>query len=203
MSAFSRSLPASASLSSSGFADGLGRRVLAFDREEGVMLERLGLRPELAAFEQMLRERLERIASLEDERIARPRTVERTADGGLVVASEFVPGMRLSDLLQAAAEQGTAPGLDAAFGFLLDVLPALCGLHAGAGFAHGTLAPCRIVITPGGQVVLLDALYGGPLSLLRYSQRKLWRDFGIAVPRVPAHRAWTSGPTSPRPRSRP
>ena len=171
-----------ASTTSSGFADGLGRRVLAFDREEGAMLERLTVRPELAAFEAMLRDRVERVAALEDERIARPRTIERDADGSLVIIAEFVPGSRLSDLLDIAAEEGASPGVDAAFGFLLDVLPALCGLHAGAGFAHGTITPSRIVLTPAGQIVLLDTIYGGALSHLRYSRRRLWTEFGVATP---------------------
>jgi hypothetical protein len=171
-----------ASTSSSGFADGLGRRTLAFDREEGVMLERLVVRPELAAFEKLLRERIDRVAALEDERIARPRTIERDADGGLVVVSEFVPGRRLSELLDISAERGVAPGVDVACGYLLDVLPALVGLHAGAGFAHGAIAPSRTVLTPAGQVVLLDPIYGGVLSHLRYSGRALWREFGVAVP---------------------
>src|SRR5215218_5262698 len=113
-----------ASTTSSGFTDGLGRRALAFDREEGVMLERLVLRPELGAFEAMLRDRLDGLATLEDERIARPRSIERDLDGSLVVISEFVPGSRLGELLETAAETGTAPGVDAALGFLLDVLPA-------------------------------------------------------------------------------
>ena len=98
------------------------------------------------------------------------------------MVSEFVPGSRLSDLLDHAADQGAAPGLDVAFGFLLDVLPALCGLHAAAGFAHGTISPSRTVLTPAGQVVLQDGIYGGALSHLRYSRRKLWADFGIASP---------------------
>src|SRR5688572_21549163 len=182
MLAQSSSLSPQASTTSSGFADGLGRRALAFDREEGTMLERLTLRPELAAFETMLRERLERVAALEDERMARLRSIEHDADGALVVVSEFVPGSRLSDLLDHAADQGAAPGIDVAFGFLLDVLPALCGLHAAAGFAHGTIAPSRTVLTPAGQVVLQDGIYGGALSHLRYSRRKLWVDFGIASP---------------------
>ena len=178
-----------ASTTSSGFADGLGRRALAFDREEGVMLERLVLRPELGAFETMLRDRLDRLASLEDERIARPRTIERDVDGSLVVVSEFVPGSRLAELLEIAAEAETAPGVDAALGFLLDVLPALCGLHAGAGFAHGSISPSRTVLTPAGQIVLLDAIYGGALAHLRYSRRKLWTDFSIATSgRVPSQR---------------
>ena len=127
--------------------------------------------------------------TLEDERIARPRTIERDVDGSLVVVSEFVPGSRLSDLLDTSAEPGTAPGVDVALGFLLDVLPALCGLHAGAGFAHGTISPSRTVLTPAGQIVLLDAIYGGALAHLRYSRRKLWTEFGVATPpRLPARR---------------
>jgi hypothetical protein len=186
MAASSSALPVPAtSTTSSGFADGLGRRVLAFDREEGVMLERLVLRPELAAFEGILRDRVERLGGLEDERLARPRTVEREA-GGLAVVSEFVPGSRLSDLLETSAGLGHAPGVDAALGFLLDVLPALCGLHAGVGFAHGTITPSRTVLTPAGQIVLLDGIYGDALSYLRYSRRKLWLEFGIATASGPS-----------------
>jgi hypothetical protein len=173
--------PACASTSSSGLADGLGRRWLAFDREEGAMLERLTVRPELAAFETLLRDRLDRLAGLEDERIARPRTLVRGSAATLVAISEFVPGTRLSDLLDAAEADGAVPGVDAALGFLLDVLPALCGLHAGAGFAHGTIAPSRTVLTPAGQIVLLDAIYGDALSHLRFSRRRLWTEFGLAV----------------------
>ena len=176
-------------MTSSGFADGLGRRTLAFDREEGVMLERLVLRPELGAFESMLRDRLDSLGALEDERIARPRTIERDVDGSLVVVSEFVPGSRLAELLDTAAETGTAPGMDAALGFLLDLLPALCGLHAGARFAHGSISPSRTVLTPAGQIVLLDAIYGGALAHLRYGRRKLWTEFAVATsPRLPARR---------------
>jgi PEGA domain len=181
MAASSSALSAQAtSTTSSGFADGLGRRVLAFDREEGVMLERLVLRPELVAFEAILRDRVERLGSLEDERLARPRTIEREL-GGLVVVSEFVPGSRLSDLLEISSDLGHAPGVDAALGFLLDVLPALCGLHAAVGFAHGTITPSRTVLTPAGQIVLLDGIYADALTHLRYSRSKLWLEFGIAT----------------------
>jgi hypothetical protein len=176
-------------MTSSGFADGLGRRALAFDREEGVMLERLALRPELGAFESMLRDRLDALGTLEDERIAKPRSLERDVDGSLVVVSEFVPGSRLAELLDTAAEMGVAPGMDAALGFLLDLLPALCGLHAGARFAHGSISPSRTVLTPAGQVVLLDAIYGGALAHLRYSRRRMWTEFAVATsPRLPAQR---------------
>ena len=182
-------LSSQASTTSSGFADGLGRRALAFDREEGVMLERLALRPELGAFESMLRDRLDALGTLEDERIAKPRSLERDVEGSLVVVSEFVPGSRLADLLDTATEMGVAPGMDAALGFLLDLLPALCGLHAGARFAHGSISPSRTVLTPAGQIVLLDAIYGGALAHLRYSRRRMWTEFAVATsPRLPAQR---------------
>jgi hypothetical protein len=172
----------SASTSSSGHRDGLGRRSLAFDREDGTMLERLVVRPELAAFEPAIRERFEKIAGLDDERIARPRAIERDGDGALVVISEFVPGMRLDDLLFAAQDQSVVAGVDVALGFLQDVLPALCGFHAATGFAHGAIAPSRITITPAGQVVLLDGCFGGAFAHLQYTRKRLCAEFGISMP---------------------
>ena len=183
MAAPSTDYPAlGASTSSSGFTDGLGRRSLAFDREGGTMLERLAVRAELSAFERSLRDRLDRIGAMDDERLAKPRSIERAPDGSLFVFSEFVPGTRLSDLLDATAQEGSAPGVDVALGFLLDVLPALCGLHAGAGFTHGAIGPGRTVLTPAGQVVLLDGIFGDALAHLQYTRRRLWTEFGIAMP---------------------
>ena len=132
--------------SSSGYADGLGRRVLGFDRESGGILEQLVLRPELTAFQQALTDRIGVIATLEDERFARPRLLERQEDR-LIVVSEYLAGRRLSDIIEAAAEHGIVAGLDAALGVLLELLPALARLHD-AGMAHGALAPGRVMITP-------------------------------------------------------
>lgn len=171
-----------ASTSSSGFSDGLGRRTLAFDREGGAMLDRLTIRPELAAFEIAIRDRAERIASLDHDRISHVRTMERDSEGALVVVTEFVPGTRLSDVLETAAYEGIVPGVDVALGFLLDALPVLCALHAGTGGAHGAIAPSRMVITPAGQIVLLDAVFGPSIARLAYSRQRLWQQFGIAMP---------------------
>jgi len=89
--------------SSSGYADGLGRRVLGFDRETGGILEQLVLRPELTAFEHALTDRIGIVAGLEDERFARPRLIARQ-DDRLVVISEYLAGRRLSDVIEAAAD---------------------------------------------------------------------------------------------------
>src|SRR3954464_2407876 len=167
--------------SSSGYEDGLGRRVLAFDRETGGMLERLILRPELCAFAHALTDRMSIVAGMEDERFARPRAVERDADDRIVVVSEFLPGRRLSDIIDAAAEHGIVAGLDAGLGMLVELLPAIARLHD-AGLVHGSLAPGRLMITPAGQLVLLDSIYGEPLERLHLTRTRLWSELRLAFP---------------------
>jgi hypothetical protein len=173
------------SISSSGHADGLGRRVITFDREDGAMLEALHVRPELGAFEAALRERIDRLATFEDERFARIRGVERDDNSGdLIVVSEFVPGSRLSDLLdvaQEAAQEGITPGVDVALGYLLEALPAMSALHSALGISHGAIAATRTVLTPAGQVVFLDTAFGQVLERLHFSRSRLWVEFGVAM----------------------
>lgn len=174
-------LDSESSQSSSGYEDGLGRRALAFDRETGGMLERLVLRPELSAFEDALKERIAIVAGLEDERFASPRGVERDGDGRLTVVSEYLAGRRLCDIIDAAAEHGIVAGLDAGIGLLLELLPAVARLHD-AGLAHGALAPGRVMITPAGQIVLLDSIYAEPLERLKLTRKRLWAEFRLAFP---------------------
>ncbi len=173
------------SLSASGYEDGLGRRTLEIDRESGVMLERLHLRPEIGAFETFLKERVAFSSTIEDARFARVRAIERGPRGSLSVVSQFIAGNRLCDLLEAAtglpAHEATCPSVDAALGFLLEILPALGTLHDNGGYSHGTLGPGRIVLTPESHVVVLDWLYGPIIERLQISRRSLWLDFGVAA----------------------
>jgi PEGA domain-containing protein len=176
-----------ASLSTSGYEDGLGLRTLMFDRETGGILERLQLRPEFGAFERAIRERIDLGAAFDDERFAHTRGLERDpSSGAVVIVSEFVPGNRLLDVLEGISAQGSdeaaPPGVDAALGFLLEVLPALATLHTSTGFTHGAVGPGRIVVTPAGQVVLLDWIFAHTLERLQLDRRRLWRQFGIAMP---------------------
>ena len=169
------------SISTAGYQDGLGRRSVRFDREVGGMLECLHLRPELWAFEANLRERAGAIAALDDERFVRMRAIERDAHG-LVVVSELVAGQRLHDVIDIRQrDDSTGFGLDAAFGFLLQALPALSVLH-GAAITLGTLALGRIVVTPSAQVVLLDGIYGAAVERLKLNRRALWTSLGILAP---------------------
>ncbi len=150
------------------------------------MLERLHLRPELGAFEPFLRDRITQAIAFDDERFARVRGIERGAGNALTIVSQFVSGSRLCDLLEAAtslpADEATSPSVDAALGFLLEVLPALGSLHTTTRRAHGTLGPGRIVLTPAGQVVILDCALGQAIERLQFNRRRLWLEFGIAMP---------------------
>ena len=172
------------SLSTSGYEDGLGRRTLVFDRESGTTLERLILRPELSAFETALKARAARFSAFRDDRLARVKGVSRDMFGRLVVDAEFIEGDRLCDIIDAAAlgREETAPDVDVALGFLLEVLPALNALHTSAGCAHGAVGPGRIVLTPTGSLVLLDTLFGQALERLQFSRARLWAEFGLAMP---------------------
>jgi hypothetical protein len=169
------------SISSSGHSDGLGRRELCFDRETGAMLERLHVRPELAAFEVAIRERVERLSMFEDPRFARTYSAERTPAGDLTVVSEFVSGIRLGDLLECALEETLVPGVDAALGCLVESLSAVSALHQSADFPHGLIAPDRAVFTAEGRLVFLDAAYAAVVDRLGLSRRRLWTEFGIAA----------------------
>ncbi|CAN5882974.1 hypothetical protein BH18ACI5_BH18ACI5_09660 [soil metagenome] len=169
------------SVSTTGFADGLGRRSIRFDRESGTTLECLHLRPELAAFEQVLWDQGKLVEQLGHERIVRVQALE-SAGGRVTVVSELLDGDRLSDIIEARAGGDSAvSGMDAAFGFLLQVLPTISAMHA-VSLVHGAIAPHRIILTTNAQVVLADAIYGSALPRLNVSQRRAWTDFGIAVP---------------------
>src|SRR5688572_1838919 len=126
------------SISTTGYLDGLGRRSIRFDRELGVALECLHVRPELRAYEDALLAQACALAGVTDADVVRIRSLERE-HGRLVVISELPLGDRLLDILDARAG-GAAPGIDAAFGFLLKILPSLARLH-GAGITHGAVAP--------------------------------------------------------------
>ena len=92
-----------------------------------------------------------------------------------------VGGRRLSDIIDAAAEHGIVAGLDAGLGLLLELLPAVARLHD-AGLAHGALAAGRTMITPAGQILLLDAIYAEPLERLQLTRKRLWTELRLAFP---------------------
>jgi hypothetical protein len=169
-------------ITSSGFRDGLGERVIAFDRPTGEVRDRLRVRPEIAAFERALGAQIDRVSKLTDPRFPRARDVDRDrATGQVVVVSDHVPGERLSDLLDEAHERGVFPDIAAALQTAGELLLAMATFSGGLKIVHGAIAPSRIVLSESGDVALTDYLFGPILPRLRFSPQRLWSDLGIAA----------------------
>src|SRR5687767_11290715 len=95
------------------FRDGLGERRCIVDAKNGTIQELLVISPELTAipsFLPALRERARRLAAFRHPGYARVRRVVRLNQGAgpVGVISEYVIGVRMSDLLA----RSTAPGVD-------------------------------------------------------------------------------------------
>ncbi|HWP99894.1 MAG TPA: hypothetical protein VNK92_05450, partial [Vicinamibacterales bacterium] len=168
------------SLTASGFRDGLGERILTFDRAHGQVLERLRLRPELAAFEAPLGRRFEQLARLDDPRLVRLQALERDEDGRLALLSTYTGGVRASEAIRAAREREIVPDLALGLYVAAETLAALHALHA-EGCPHGALALERVALTPEGAVLVADYLFAEALGALRFSPHRLWREFRLVV----------------------
>jgi len=165
------------SISTTGYLDGLGRRSIRFDREFGATLECLHVRPELRAYEDALLSQACAISGLGEAQVVRIRSLERE-QGRLVVISELPPADRLSDVFDSRSA-AAASTIEATFGFLLRVLPALATLHR-ASVVHGAIAPGRVMVESSGRVVLADAIFGTALPRLNLSPQRLWHELQIA-----------------------
>lgn len=168
-------------ITSSGFRDGLGERVLAFDRAAGEVRERLRVRPELAAFEAALGAQIDRVSKLTDPRFPRARDVDRDRmTSQVVVVSDYMPGERLSDLLETASERGVFPDIAAALQTAGELLLAMASFSGALKTVHGAIAPSRVVVSETGDVGITDYLFAPILPRLRFSRSRLWSDLGIA-----------------------
>ena len=164
-----------------GVSDGLGDRLLMFDNTTASSLELLRFRPEFGdapGFALALRDRLEQLRGLSHPSLATVRAVEWLGDGeGLALVSNHIAGKRLSDVLSGAR------GATYAMALLRQLGPALAVLHQqGEDIAHGALTPDRIVVTPEGQLVLVEHAIGSALDSLNLPAARLRSELGIVVP---------------------
>jgi hypothetical protein len=167
------------------FKDGLGTRY----RREGTEgpFEVLVLRDTFAtipSFEFLLRERLNRLAHVRSESIARVYDVEHVPEGAkLAIISKAVPGVRLSRML-AVAEQKLLPlDVESALGLIHQLVTAMAELHDHAPDAcHGTLAAERVIVTSNGRLVIVEHVLGAALAQLQHSPERYWKELRIALP---------------------
>src|SRR5262245_715172 len=167
------------------FKDGLGTRYRR-DGSDGP-LDVLVLRDTFASipsFEFLIRERINRLAHVRSESFAQVVFLEHVPDGAnFAIVSKAVPGVRLSRML-AVAEQNLLPlDIDSALYLVQQLLGAMSELHGDAPDAcHGTLAAERIVVTPDGNLVIVEHVLGAALGQLRHSPDRYWKELRIALP---------------------
>jgi hypothetical protein len=169
------------------FTDGLGERRHTTGTGNQP-LDVLILHEELTAvpaFEVAVRERVDQLSTFQHPSYARIRGVGRLAKAPsrLAIASDHVRGVRLSEVL-AVAEQRLIPlEITAAFFLLHQIVPAVAALHEKApDAAHGAIGPERIVVSPDGQVTLVEHVLGGALEQLRFSHERYWKELRIPLP---------------------
>jgi len=174
-----------ASWYTAGRTDGFGDRLLMFDNTGTASFELLRFRPDLAGepgFEDMLRQRVQRLATFRHPSFAAIRAVEHLEGGdGLALVSNHTAGKRLSELLDS---RRTPAGLHPAFVSWLvqQITPLLAALQAhGYDIVHGALTIDRILLTPDGRISITEHALGSALRGLEMSPARLWRDFGIVA----------------------
>ncbi len=168
------------------FHDGLGEHMLGFDRESGRAIEFLRPRPEVAALEGLLAERVGSLAEFSDRRFARLRGLARDpATGRVLVVSDRVEGERLSEVLERARACGLIPDLAVALFVARQVLEALATFDRACQAAHGAIGLERVVLHPRGRIALADYPFAPVLERLEFSAEFLWRELHLAMPPGP------------------
>jgi len=170
------------------FEDGLGERLYAVGAGNEP-LEVLKISSELSSvpsFEEFLRQQALRLADFRHDAFGRVRAVERLDARGstLVVISDHVRGVRLSDVLAGAAKRGITLDFSAAAWLIRQLVLATATFHETyPDLCHGAIGVERLVVTPDGRLVLVEYVLGPALEDMRFSQERYWRELGIALPR--------------------
>ena len=164
-----------------GRSDELGDRVVILDERGSPSLELLRFHRTLTiipGFEVSLRRRLERLRQFKHPAFATTPAVEYLGeDRGLALLSTYTIGRRLSDLLDSARGGVFAAAL------IRQLTPALAAFHQyGDGIGHGALTPSRIVVTPSGQLVIIEHALGSALERLQLTAGRMHEALGLPVP---------------------
>jgi hypothetical protein len=168
--------------------DGLGYRVLGFDKKTGDRLEMLRVRPQFAGqpnFEATLRNRIQRLGDFRGAAFARVRQIDKLTGqaAGIAIVSNHVEGARLSDLFGVADSYGVRLDSDAALSLVRQLISAIADLHTcGPDISHGCIAPERLVVMKDGRVIVTEYILGAALEGLQWPRKQFWQDFRIALP---------------------
>jgi serine/threonine protein kinase len=170
------------------FEDGLGERLYAVGAANEP-LEVLKVSKELSSlsiFEETLREQAARLADFRHEAFGRVRAVERldARSSTIVIISDHVRGVRLSEVLAGARQRSIPLEYTAAAWLIRQLVSAIAALHdSGPGVCHGAISTERLVVTADGRLVVVEYVLGPALEEMHFSWERYWRELGIALPR--------------------
>jgi hypothetical protein len=172
------------------FRDAFGERRRIVAPTGSDTLDVLCLRGELTAvpsFEFALRERVSRLAGFRNAHFAQIRTAERLTDSArtLALISNAQTGVRVSDVLLAAAKHDVVLDSDAALCLIRQLVTAMATFHEQApDAAHGALGPERVIVTPNARLVIVEHVMGSAIEQLQYSEDRYWRELRVPCPRA-------------------
>lgn len=141
----------------------------------------------VAGFEAALRQRAGALASFQHAAFPRLKGVGRLSKppSRIVVATDHVSGVRLSDLLAIAERRLIPLEYDGAIGLIRQLLDAAAALHESAPQAsHGAFAPERLLLASDARVIVADYIFGSAIERLGYDQERCWRELRVALPLV-------------------
>jgi serine/threonine protein kinase len=141
----------------------------------------------IVGFEAALRQRAGDLAAFQHPAYPRLRGVGRLSKtpSRIVVATDHVPGVRLSDLLAIAERRLIPLEYDGALGLIQQLLGGVAALHESVPHvSHGAIAPERLVFTSDARLMIVDHVFGAAIERAGFSQERCWRELRAAVPVV-------------------
>ena len=175
------------SVAGAAFQDGLGERRQTTGAGNQlldlvIVHEALGA---VAGVEAALRQRAGELASFEHASFPRLKGVGKLSKSPakIVVATEHVSGVRVSDLLAIAERRLIPLEYDGAVGLVQQLLDAIAALHeAVPHVSHGAIAPERLILTAESRLMVVDHTFGAAIEKLEFSQERCWKELRAAFP---------------------
>ena len=177
------------SVAGAAFHDGLGERRQTTGAGNQlldlvIVHEALG---GVAGFEAALRQRSGELASFAHASFPRLKGVGKLSKSPakIVVATDHVSGVRLSDLLAIAERRLIPLEYDGALGLLQQLLAAVAALHESVPHvSHGAIATERLMFTPDARLMVVDHSFGAAIACLGFNQERCWKELRAAYPVV-------------------
>jgi hypothetical protein len=179
------------------FCDGFGERFVVTDAATGQFVQMLQLARTVTGtptFEFALRQRSARLANFRHPSYVRVHRIDRAnaVAPALVMVSEHVEGLRLSELLLVAETRKLGVDISTALAVVAQLLPAVADLERHApDLANGLIAPERIIVAPPARVVIAEQALGAAVEQLHYDPDRLWREFRVAADATGGHARFT------------